>query len=92
MREASSVYLYILTPNITSQNISTYTRSEVQHATLSPTRSCTHVLYDLQTIGPYKDHGFMATWSKTTSWMSCPVVWLANHPAALRPPKNVIPH
>jgi len=39
-----------------------HTSRRIHHATSSssPTRTCTHVLYDLQTIGPYNDHSDLA--------------------------------
>ena len=45
----------------------------IHHATSSPTRSCTHVLYDLQTIGPYNDHSDLAQ-NAIPGQRSCPLI------------------
>ena len=37
-----------------------HTSRRIHHATFSPTRTYTHILYDLQTIGPANDHSDLA--------------------------------
>ena len=37
-----------------------HTSRRIHHATSSPTRTYTHILYDLQTTGPANDHSDLA--------------------------------